>query len=409
MTEEAAESRGADVISSDAEALAVARELAETFAVEASARDRERRLPLAEVDRMSAAGLFGVTVPARFGGPDVRVATLAEILRLLAVADPNIGQIPHSHFVYLQVLREQGTEAQQKFFFAEVLAGRRIANAQSERSSRTIVEDETTLTADGAAGFRLRGEKFYATGALFADWLAVRAVLPEAPLLANGLPPKAVAFVPRDADGMTLLDDWDGMGQRTTASGTVRLQNVSVPSEHVVPYSPIFENPTTYGAFAQVLHAALDAGIARAALTSAVVQIGRARPWFESGAERPVDDPLLVQEAGQAEVNVRAAEALVAVAADAIDRARADLTESSATEASLATAAARVTTARAAVTTASSLFELAGARSALETANLSRFWRDARTHTLHDPTRWKLQHVGRWLLRDTPLPRHGLL
>ncbi|MDJ0108095.1 SfnB family sulfur acquisition oxidoreductase, partial [Rhodococcus erythropolis] len=57
----------------------------------------------------------------------------------------------------------------------------------------------------------------------------------------------------------------------------------------------------------------------------------------------------------------------------------------------------------------STLFEIGGTRSAGESANLSRFWRDARTHTLHDPTRWKVQHIGRWTLSGTIPPRHGLL
>lgn len=47
------------------------------------------------------------------------------------------------------------------------------------------------------------------------------------------------------------------------------------------------QGPTTYGARAQVLHAAIDAGIARGALTAAVGLVGKARPWFESGVERP--------------------------------------------------------------------------------------------------------------------------
>src|SRR4051812_14368789 len=81
-------------------ALAAAAELAEGFAVDAARRDAERILPKAELDKLSASGLLAVTVPASFGGADVSVATLVEVLRTLSVADPNVGQIPQSHFVY---------------------------------------------------------------------------------------------------------------------------------------------------------------------------------------------------------------------------------------------------------------------------------------------------------------------
>jgi SfnB family sulfur acquisition oxidoreductase len=400
---------GAPRITSDHEAISVVTRLAAQIAVGASERDRDRVLPGAELDQLSAAGFFGLTVPAALDGPDVSVATLAEVFRILAAADPNVAQIPHSHFVFLEALRSQGTPAQQRFFFGEAALGRRFANAQSERSSRTIAEDQTTLVGRGDGSYVLHGEKFYATGALFADWLAVRATRPGEPPAANGLPRKAVAFIRPSTPGVTIEDDWDSIGQRTTASGTVRLDQVEVAADHVVAYTPIFEQPTTYGSFAQVLHAALDVGIARAALSVTAEQVARARPWFESGLDRAADDPLLIQQAGELEIEVRGAEALLREAAASIDEARLDLTEESTAQAAIATAVAKVACARAAVNVGSALFDLAGTRSVLPSLNLSRYWRDARTHTLHDPSRWKVQHVGRWVLSQTPPPRHGLL
>lgn len=95
----------------------------------------------------------------------------------------------------------------------------------------------------------LNGRKFYCTGSLFADWLVVRASLvTTADEQTCASTPKAVAFVPADAVGVTIVDDWDGMGQRTTASGTVTLDAVRVPAEHVVPFTPIFDTVSTYGA-----------------------------------------------------------------------------------------------------------------------------------------------------------------
>jgi SfnB family sulfur acquisition oxidoreductase len=397
------------VIGDDAQALDSARRIAEDLAVGAADRDRERRLPDSELELLSATGLLGLTVPRRFGGADVRITTLVEVFRLLAEADASLSQIPHSHFVFLEVLRLQGNDRQQEHFFAEALAGRRFANAQSERNGSSIQEDATTLVRKDRDSYVLTGEKFYTTGALFADWLAVRATLPGAPRLPSGQPRKAVAYVPRHAPGVTVVDDWDGMGQRTTASGTVRLDHVPVPDDHVVPFSELFDRPTVYGAQAQVLHAAIDVGIARAAMREAVLQVGRARPWFEAGTDRAADDPLLLQDAGELEIAIRGAEALLREAAGHIDETRQAPTDEGVATASIATAVAKVACARIATEAASNLFELAGTRSAADSLNLSRYWRDARTHTLHDPSRWKVQHIGRWVLSGVPPPRHGLL
>jgi alkylation response protein AidB-like acyl-CoA dehydrogenase len=104
-----------------------------------------------------------------------------------------------------------------------------------------------------------------------------------------------------------------------------------------------------------------------------------------------------------------ASEALLREAARTVDAAGADLTDDTATEASTAVAAAKVQAARTAVETAGALFEVSGARSALNSLNLHRHWRDARTHTLHEPARWKIQHIGRYELSGTRPPRHGLL
>ncbi|MFG3586372.1 SfnB family sulfur acquisition oxidoreductase [Streptomyces sp. NPDC047990] len=390
------------MIADDAGALTVAAALAAEFRAGASARDAERRLPHAELDRLSASGLLAVTVPAAYGGADVRQETLAEIFRLLASADASLAQIPQNHFVYVNVIRRQGNPEQRAFFFGEVLAGRRFGNAQSEAGTRHVQDIRTRLEPRPDGSYLLTGVKHYSTGALFADWIPVLARAEDDDL--------HVAYVPRHAAGVRVVDDWDGMGQRTTASGTVHLDAVAVPADRVVPHHLTFQGPQLHGAVAQLLHAAIDAGIAAGAFAEAADFVRtKSRPWFESGAETAAEDPLLVQHFGELAVRIRASEALLGAAARAVDAARDDLTEDSAAEASIAVAAAKVHTSATAVEVAGALFELAGTRSALDSLNLHRHWRDARTHTLHDPARWKIQHIGRYALNGTKPPRHGLL
>ncbi len=388
-------------IGSDEEALARAGEVLDRIAAGASERDRERRLPVAAIELLSAEGLLAIAVPVEFGGAGVSAETLARVLSLLASADPNVAQIPQSHFVYLELVRQLGTSAQRELLFGEVLAGRRLANAQSEAGSKTVADIRTALRPAVGGGFVLEGEKFYCTGSLLAHWLTVLAKDE------NGR--TQVAIVSPEAEGVSIVDDWKGMGQRTTASGTVKLDRVSVPAEMVIPHHRMFERPQVYGARAQLLHTAIDVGIAEGALQEAVEFVrSSSRPWFEAEVERASDDPLLIQRVGELAIGVRAAQALLAEAGRTIDVVqREGVDEAGSARASIAVATAKAFADRVSVETASALFELGGTRSAANDLNLHRHWRNARTHTLHDPVRWKLQHIGRYTLNGTLPPQHG--
>ena len=121
----------------ETDAINVAYELAEGFAVGAAERDRARELPYQEMDLLSASGLLALTVPRSYGGADLPASTVADVIRILAAADPNIAQIPHSHFVYVNLLRLGGSEKQCRDYFGQLLRGARIANAQAERNGPT--------------------------------------------------------------------------------------------------------------------------------------------------------------------------------------------------------------------------------------------------------------------------------
>jgi alkylation response protein AidB-like acyl-CoA dehydrogenase len=59
--------------------------------------------------------------------------------------------------------------------------------------------------------------------------------------------------------------------------------------------------------------------------------------------------------------------------------------------------------------TASKLIELGGSSATLARHNLDRHWRNARTHTVHDPVRWKYHAVGNYWLNGANPPRHGAI
>jgi SfnB family sulfur acquisition oxidoreductase len=393
--------RPARRIRDDHEALSVAREVAAELAPGAVRRDRERVLPHEELDRVSDSGLLAITVPKEYGGAGVKAGTVARVIALLAGADGSIGQIPQNHFFMLEALRLQGTEEQKRFFYDRVLGGERIFNALSERGTKTAQDHATRLTRSGD-GYRLDGTKFYSTGVLFAHWIAVVANDE------NGI--STLAFVPRDTPGIQVIDDWTGFGQRTTGSGTTVLSDVRVHPFSVIPFKALFEVPTAMGPFAQIMHAAIEQGIAEAALATAIHFVRHhTRPWKDSGLDRAADDPYIVSAVGEMKILTDAAGALLDRAGLSVDVAKDAPTEDTVAAASIAVAEAKVATTEAALFVSTKLIELAGSSATLVEHGLDRFWRNARTHTVHDPIRWKYRFIGDYWLNAINPPRHGAI
>ncbi len=394
-----AERLPATLLRSDREALEAARALAPVFAVGAVERDRDRTLPRAELDLFSASGLWGMTVPRAYGGAEVSFETVAEVIAIVSEADPSIGQIPQNHLGVVEALRVTATEEQKRRFYAGVLQGRRFGNAFSEAGSRNAGTFDTRLVADGD-GYRVTGRKFYATGALFADII---------PVAATGEDDKVyLVFADPASPGLTITDDWSGFGQRTTASGSVTLENVRIASEDVVPAHLGYDQPSANGPVAQIIQAAVDLGIARAAIADTIHFVRTlSRPWIDSGKDRAADDPYTIAAIGDLQIRLHAAEAVLAIAGRAVDVAIADATEATVGQASLKVAEAKVLTTEIAVLAGNKLHELAGTRSVLANYGLDRHWRNARTHTLHDPVRWKYALIGNHALNGVLPPRHA--
>jgi len=393
--------RPTHIISSPEQALSVARELAQAFRVDASRRDRDRELPVAPLEELFASGLGAITVPRKWGGIAVSTAVLADVIALLSEADAAIGQVPQNHFYALEVLRVNGSEAQQQRFYREVLQGVHLGNALAEFSSPTAHQRSTTVLENGAH-YLLEGRKFYATGAVFADRI------PTAARNAEGQ--EQLVFVPRHQKGVTVIDDWSGFGQRTTGSGTVIFEAVEVDVEDIVPFHSAFERPTAVGPVAQIMHAAIDQGIARAAFNDMLLFINtRSRPWPDSNLARASDDPLTLDRTGQLAARLQAGDALLQEAGKAVDLAQLDAHEQTVAAASVSVATARAWTTEVALEAGNLLFELSGTRSALREHNLDRHWRNARTHTLHDPVRWKYPVIGNYVLNGVLPPRRGTL
>ena len=376
----------AHIIRSDIEALEVAHQLAHTFAQGASLRDRERRLPIKELAEFSHSGFLGITVPKEYGGAGVSHVTLAEVTAIISEADSSLGQIPQNHFYMVEAVRSDGSDAQKQFYFARVLAGERFGNAFCELGTKTVFDFQARLREEKGK-LVLSGKKFYSTGALFAHWVPVVAKDDEGKLV--------IVFVKRGSAGLTIIDDGSSFGQRSTASGTVIIDEVEVTPFEVLRHHASFDRSTPVGPIAQIIHAAADVGIARAALADTIRFVRQhTRPWIDGGQEHNYEDPYVIAQIANVQVRVHAADALLECAGRSVDKAVATPDDQSVAEASIAVAEAKVLSTEVAILATNKLFELAGSRATLQEYNLDRHWRNARTHTLHDPVRRKYHVIG---------------
>ena len=396
-----AETSGTAPVGTGADCLAAAQLLSKQFSAQASERDLERQLPYDAFDQLRAHGLQAIRVPKAFGGPGGSVRELIEMTRVLSQGDSNISQALSPHLLVVDSLLLWGTLEQQEKIFSDLLSGQIINNAFAERGGKFVGDIATRLTADGD-GFRLNGRKFYSTGALLADQLYVTAIMDDGVF--------ALIYVPCRRGGLELIDDWDGMGQRTTASGSTVFNNVRVERGEVVPLPKFATERTYFGALAQSVHVAIDTGIAAAALEDAVDFANtKARPMPESGVDRQADDPYVISSIGHMAIATHQAEAMLSRALGYLEPAIAAQLDGTASgqdldrllsEASVAVAEAKAVATEASLRVSEMIFSIGGASATLRQYNFDRHWRNARTHTTHDPVSYKYRLVGNFWLND---------
>jgi SfnB family sulfur acquisition oxidoreductase len=390
----------AKIIKTDQEAVNQAYQVAD-FALEGRRqRDQQRQLPYAEVAQFSQRGLGGVRIPRAYGGAFIANKTLAQIFRIIAKSDANLGQIPQNQFGLLNIIDVLGSAAQKKFIYAQILQGKRLANGGPERYSKDTKTVNTRLSI-AAGRYEISGEKFYSTGSAFADWIAVRAWHPEGYVV--------LVLIDRHAAGLQILDDWDGFGQRLTSSGSVRLDKVEVDPFLIFDERALTERPTYRGAYSQLLQVAIDVGIAEAAFSDTLSAIYKARPVVDSQLKKASQEPFVLQEVGKLNILLDAAILLLDEAADYLDQldALVEVSPQQAAQASILVAQAKIYANDAALGISEKLFELGGSRASLQHYNFDQHWRNARVHTLHDPLRWKFHILGNYYLNQQLPQQHA--
>lgn len=359
-------------------------------------REHERRLPFHEVQWLREARFGALRVPVEFGGFGATVRQLFDLLIDLAAAESNLPQALRVHWSFVEDQRLAG-DGRARHWLAAAADGTLVGNAITEPGVGAADRYRTTLTRKGG-DWALDGIKYYSTGSLYADHILVAA---------DRDGERVSVLVDARQEGVEQTDDWDGFGQRLTASGTTTFTGVVVPEDRIL--GPGYGAPgRTYAtAYLQLVQLAVLAGIARRAEADAVDWVrARTRTFTHAVADLPRHDPLVQQVIGKLSAAAFGARAAVLAVADDLDvllDAGADDPELlDRAEASAARAQSVVI--GLVLDATAQLFEVGGASITSSEAALDRHWRNARTVAAHNPLIYKQQAVGAHVLNGDPLP-----
>lgn len=360
----------------------------------ASGTPGDRPLPHAEVRALAEAGFGRLRVPEDRGGFGVTLVELAHLVADLAAADSNIAHLWRGHFGYTELVLLRPDSASRDEWLERIVQGAVIGNATSERTGTTLADISTTVTTGPDGSVRLDGTKYYSTGTLYSDWIY---------LAADRAGERVTFAVDASAPGVTSIDDWDGFGQRLTASGTTVFDGVDVDPSAVSAYR---DAPLSHiQAFYQLYLLAVLAGIGQAVSDDAVAFVRpRTRTYIHANASTPGEDPQVLAVLGRLSAGAFTARSLVAAAAGLLDGVVATNEPGVGVDRALLDAAenalyqAQVEIGPRVLRSASELFEVGGASAAERTRALDRHWRNARVVASHNPAVYKERLVGEYAL-----------
>ncbi|MDQ0323165.1 alkylation response protein AidB-like acyl-CoA dehydrogenase [Pararhizobium capsulatum DSM 1112] len=371
------------------------------IAKEATRRDHERDLPHAAIQRLKEAGFGAVRLPREQGGRGASLPQFFSVLIELSEADSNVTQALRAHFGFTEDILNSKSPERRATWFERIARGEIVGSAWSEVGAGAGLDRFSTEVMEKDGKLFLNGAKYYTTGSLFADWIDVGA--------SNSAGEGVAIAVRRDADGVEVIDDWDGFGQVLTASGTATFRDVAVLPDQVIVDDERFK----YGAaFYQLVHLATLAGIGRAITNDVARAVAeRKRTYTHAAASRSSQDPQVLQVVGRIRAAAYASGAIVLQAANSLERAfEAHFAGSPEAEevanalAELETAQAQTVVSDLILDASTLLFDALGASATKKPAGLDRHWRNARTLASHNPRIYKHRIIGDFAVNGTPPP-----
>ncbi|RAK88235.1 thermophilic desulfurizing enzyme family protein [Aspergillus costaricaensis CBS 115574] len=392
--------------------LARAREVATVLSQDAAQREQENKSPRAEVALLKHSGLLKLLGPKKYGGGEQPWSVGYKAIREVAKGDGSIGMLLGYHLLWSTTANIVGTPSQADRIHQWIITNNYfVGGAVNPRDS------DLTITSDGE-DIIFNGAKFFNTGGVVSDLTVLEGVL-------DGTGEHIFALVETRQAGIKFAHNWNNIGLRLTESGGVRIENVRAPWTDALGWDNVSKRPReeVLGVpFASLLLPTIQLvfsnfylGIAQGALDFASqYTVSTTRPWPFGGDNKAsaTDEFYILERYGNFFAHLRAAEALADRAGEEISTlyrehsdTRPGLTARQRGELAEWIASVKVVTTDVGLRVTSGIFEVTGARATAVKVGLDRFWRDIRTHTLHDPVAYKNRELGRYaLLGEVPEP-----
>lgn len=378
--------------------VATAVELRDIFDRDAVARDKAGGRPLEQIRLLKESGLPSAQIPKHYGGKGASWLSVLRVVREFARTDGSLAHLYGYHHLPLNGVLFRGTEAQKDRLLT------RSAHENWVWGNSGNAMSKTSTARRNGKGWILSGFRPFSSGSHIADYIQVA--------WEDGQD-RLAAAIPADREGIVIEDDWDGVGQRQTGSGKVTFKDVHVDDDELIgsPAVPLTPFQTLTSLFQQAVLLNLFVGSAQGALSEGRdYTVSQSRPWVYSGYEKHTDDPFVQRKYGDLYIRTLAAAELADVAARSLDAAYEQgeaLTLEQRGQTAIDLATANVYAGQIGLDASSEIFEVMGARSATKANGFDRFWRNVRTHTLHNPAEYKKRTIGTWLLTGE-FPAGGL-
>jgi alkylation response protein AidB-like acyl-CoA dehydrogenase len=366
--------------------------LAEEIGVDAAEREIRRELPFTAFDAFRRSGLGALRIPVERGGLGGTLEDAMHVDTTLAAAESNVAHALRVHFDVVESMRLAPLTPFHDRQMRRIVEGALFGGASGEQGTARAGEIETVLRREDDH-FRVTGKKYYTTGTAYADFVRAN--------LVNEDGKGVTAVIPVRSEGLQVLDDWDGMGQRMTASGSVVFDNVRVDPNEVIEKGYTSLVGRHGGAYRQLHLVAVAAGIVRNVVADAKRYVLRhGRPALHSPAPSAREDGFIQQVIGELSAHSHAIDALVRDNARVLDRSSRAIRNGSADadalvlDGALATARTQLVVSKLALHAAERMFEAGGASATARAHNFDRHWRNLRTIFSHNPLLHKARVIG---------------
>lgn len=392
--------------------LSAAKRIREDFAKTSVDIDKTGEYPLENMRLIHQAGLTALCFPPEWGGLDKGYGTegfeqIVEIFVELAAGESATAQIFYVH----------------RSACIELFSSNALSPAWKEKLHREVTEQDARICSPGQdkpgvarefqttyrrvdGGVVINGTKYFATGCEGARYGIVPALMED-----HEAPDKGGLYwglVDLKAPRVQLHHDWNNMGQRGTGSGSITFKDVFVPDgAHWEPSagghrSDAAATGSIIGPISQLTMCGIIAGMGYGALDALRTHLAERGRMVDGVWKSQSDDPITQHHVG------RFSSLLAASLATTREAARLATKyingQISRGELSVAMMHAKVTTTDATLLIAGELHRLIGARYSDNRYGLDRFWRNARTLSLHDSQDEKLRLIGNYILNNVDPP-----